>query len=195
MDITERKRGDGVRAADGLRPRFNHTAQVVTAGADLGFGSSFLLGGAVESGRLSAKVAAGAGNFAVEDNGGRLYGVWQGGPASLVVDAGYGVIGLKGIHRTTAFGGFQTNGKGSGTHLGAELIKESMGLRLAHVPYNGGGPAVQAVLSAQTPIGFSALPPAVPLLQRKASQVLGTGGKAASQITSSTCTTAMMPST
>jgi outer membrane lipase/esterase len=113
--------GDGVRAADGLRPRFNHTAQVVTAGADLGFGSSFLLGGAVESGRLSAKVAAGAGNFAVEDNGGRLYGVWQGGPASLVVDAGYGVIGLKGIHRTTAFGGFQTNGKGSGTHWGAGL--------------------------------------------------------------------------
>jgi hypothetical protein len=38
-----------------------------------------------------------------------------------VVDAGYGVIGLKGIHRTTAFGGFQTNGKGSGTHWGAGL--------------------------------------------------------------------------
>ena len=29
------------------------------------------------------------------------------------------------------------------------------------MPYNGGGPAVQAVLGAQVPIGFSALPPAV----------------------------------
>jgi tripartite-type tricarboxylate transporter receptor subunit TctC len=32
------------------------------------------------------------------------------------------------------------------------------------VPYNGGAPAVQAVLSNTTPIGFATLPPAYPLI-------------------------------
>ena len=41
-------------------------------------------------------------------------------------------------------------------------MKLRLQLDLTHVPYNGGGPAVQAVLAGQVPIGFSALPPAVP---------------------------------
>ena len=41
-------------------------------------------------------------------------------------------------------------------------MTKTMGVNLQHVPYNGGGPAVQAVLAGQVPIGFSALPPAVP---------------------------------
>lgn len=57
---------------------------------------------------------------------------------------------------------YASPGGGTGPHLSAELLKLRAQLNLQHVPYNGGGPAVQAVLASQVPIGFSALPPAVP---------------------------------
>jgi uncharacterized protein YhjY with autotransporter beta-barrel domain len=38
---------------------------------------------------------------------------------ALALDGAYGTIRIKGVHRTTAMGGFQTNGGGSGTHWGA----------------------------------------------------------------------------
>jgi tripartite-type tricarboxylate transporter receptor subunit TctC len=57
---------------------------------------------------------------------------------------------------------YASPGGGTGPHLSAELLKLREKLNLQHVPYSGGGPAVQAVLSGQVPIGFSALPPAVP---------------------------------
>lgn len=57
---------------------------------------------------------------------------------------------------------YASPGAGIGPHLSAELLKLRAKLSMQHVPYNGGGPAVQTVLSSQVPIGFSALPPAVP---------------------------------
>jgi tripartite-type tricarboxylate transporter receptor subunit TctC len=57
---------------------------------------------------------------------------------------------------------YASPGAGTGPHLSAELIKLRAQIAIQHVPYNGGGPAVQAVLSGQVPLGFSALPPAVP---------------------------------
>ena len=57
---------------------------------------------------------------------------------------------------------YASPGPGTGPHLSAELMKLRLQLDITHVPYNGGGPAVQAVLAGQVPIGFSALPPAVP---------------------------------
>jgi uncharacterized protein YhjY with autotransporter beta-barrel domain len=38
---------------------------------------------------------------------------------SLAIDGDFGNIDTKGIHRTTALGGFQTNGKAGGDHWGA----------------------------------------------------------------------------
>ena len=60
---------------------------------------------------------------------------------------------------------YASPGSGTGPHLSAELLKLRAQIDIAHVPYNGGGPAVQAVLASQVPIGFSALPPAVPLIK------------------------------
>ena len=57
---------------------------------------------------------------------------------------------------------YASPGAGTGPHLSAELLKLKMNLDIAHIPYNGGGPALQAVLGNQVPIGLSALPPAVP---------------------------------
>lgn len=60
---------------------------------------------------------------------------------------------------------FGSVGKGSGTHLGAELIKESMGLRLAHVPYNGGPAVVNALLGDQVQMALLPASTVMPLVQ------------------------------
>jgi tripartite-type tricarboxylate transporter receptor subunit TctC len=57
---------------------------------------------------------------------------------------------------------YASPGGGTGPHLSAELLKLKMNLDMPHIPYNGGGPALQAVLGNQVAIGLSALPPAVP---------------------------------
>jgi tripartite-type tricarboxylate transporter receptor subunit TctC len=54
------------------------------------------------------------------------------------------------------------SGLGTTPMLATELFKLSFKLDATSVPYNGGAPAVQAVLSNQTPIGFATLPPAYP---------------------------------
>ena len=60
---------------------------------------------------------------------------------------------------------YASPGGGTGPHLSAELLKLKMNLDITHIPYNGGGPALQAVLGNQVPIGLSALPPAVPQIK------------------------------
>ena len=113
------KYGTGNRVADGLRPKFDYDAQVVTAGVDGRISDGVTVGGALDTARLVAKVSAGRGGFTLEDQAGRLYGQWRGGPIAFSIDANYGVASVKGAHRTTAFGGFQSSGKTSGTHWGA----------------------------------------------------------------------------
>lgn len=111
--------GDGNRDADGYRQKFAYTAQVFTAGADVRISDGFLFGGSINSGRLTAKLSSAGGNYKMEDLTGRVFGVWRGGPVSLAIDGDFGNIDTKGIHRTTALGGFQTNGKAGGDHWGA----------------------------------------------------------------------------
>lgn len=113
--------GDGNRGAEGLRPKFAFDASVVTAGADLKLGEGFLVGGAINRGELDATASSGRGTFGVETGTGRLYGLWQGGPVSLLVDASYGTVRIKDIARTTAFGGLAARGKTSGDTWGAGL--------------------------------------------------------------------------
>ncbi len=110
--------GSGDRVADGWRPKFSYDAQVVTAGVDGRVSDGTTLGGALSTARLAASVSAGGGNFTLEDQAGKLYGQWHGGPLAFSIEGDYGVASVKSAHRTTAFGGFQTNGKTSGTHWG-----------------------------------------------------------------------------
>ena len=53
---------------------------------------------------------------------------------------------------------------GSTPHLGAELFKQTFGLDLVMVPFTSAGLAVNAVLSNQPSIGFTALPPTIGLI-------------------------------
>ena len=57
---------------------------------------------------------------------------------------------------------YASPGNGTGPHLSAELLVLKAGIDIKHIPYNGGGPALQAVLGNQVPFGLSALPPAMP---------------------------------
>jgi tripartite-type tricarboxylate transporter receptor subunit TctC len=51
-------------------------------------------------------------------------------------------------------------GQGSTPHLTAELLQLKAGIPVENIPYNGAGPAIQALLAKTTPVGITALPPA-----------------------------------
>ena len=67
---------------------------------------------------------------------------------------------------------YASPGGGTGPHLSAELLKLKMNLDIAHIPYKGGGPALQAVLANQVSIGLSAIPPAAPQVKAGALRAL-----------------------
>src|SRR5215813_10709803 len=60
---------------------------------------------------------------------------------------------------------FASAGSGTTPHLSGELFKLSYGLDLVHVPFNGAGPAIQSAVGGHTPIAFTALPPAAPMVR------------------------------
>ena len=49
---------------------------------------------------------------------------------------------------------YASGGVGSGQHLAGELFKSRAGINVTHVPYKGGPPAVVAVASGESEIGF-----------------------------------------
>jgi len=53
---------------------------------------------------------------------------------------------------------------GTTPHLGGELLKLAFGLDLVAVPFNGAAPAITSTVQGQTPIAFTALPPATELV-------------------------------
>jgi tripartite-type tricarboxylate transporter receptor subunit TctC len=70
-------------------------------------------------------------------------------------------------------GKFNYGSPGAGTtpHLSGELLRLSLGLDIAHIPYTGAGPVVQAVLANQVTTGITAVPPMAPHI--KAGSVRG----------------------
>lgn len=56
-------------------------------------------------------------------------------------------------------------GIGSGNYLAGELFKSVAGVDILHVPYQGGGPALMAVLSNEVNIFFAPIPTVLPSIQ------------------------------
>lgn len=52
---------------------------------------------------------------------------------------------------------FASSGNGSAQHLAGALFESAAGLRLTHIPYRGGGPALNDVISGQVPLFFGNL--------------------------------------
>jgi len=60
---------------------------------------------------------------------------------------------------------FASSGNGSAPHLAAVLFLRLAGVDMVHVPYKGGGPAVQSVLAGDTQLSFATPPSVLPLVQ------------------------------
>ncbi len=72
---------------------------------------------------------------------------------------------------------YSTPGIGNGQHLAAELFATKAGIPLLHVPYKGGGPALNAVLGGEVQITFPAVTVGAPHVKAGKLRALGfTGG-------------------
>jgi tripartite-type tricarboxylate transporter receptor subunit TctC len=56
---------------------------------------------------------------------------------------------------------FASSGAGSSAHLAGELFMSMAGVKMNHVPYKGGGPAVVALLGGEVSVGFATTPSVV----------------------------------
>jgi tripartite-type tricarboxylate transporter receptor subunit TctC len=61
---------------------------------------------------------------------------------------------------------YSSAGAGTQAHLAGEQFRLSLGLDLVHVPYNGGGPAILAVVGNHTPIGFTSPAASIPQIKQ-----------------------------
>jgi tripartite-type tricarboxylate transporter receptor subunit TctC len=73
---------------------------------------------------------------------------------------------------------YASPGHGTKSHLAAELLKLRAGINMVHVPYRGGGPAVQAVVASTTQVGSVALAPVEPLIKGGQLRALAVTGAA-----------------
>jgi len=68
---------------------------------------------------------------------------------------------------------YASAGNGSPFHLAAELFKLESGVNIVHVPYQGGGPAITAVLGGQVQLTFGNLLAVLPLVRSGKLNALG----------------------
>jgi tripartite-type tricarboxylate transporter receptor subunit TctC len=60
---------------------------------------------------------------------------------------------------------FSTAGVGATSHMATELLMNMAGIRMTHVPYKGGGPSAQALISGETAVSFVDVITALPQAQ------------------------------
>lgn len=60
---------------------------------------------------------------------------------------------------------YGTGGTGSSTHFASELFNQMAGVRMTHVPYKGGAPALNDLLGGQIQIMIGEAPPIIPHLK------------------------------
>ena len=60
---------------------------------------------------------------------------------------------------------YATSGNGSAPHLGAALFTQLTGVQMTHIPFRGGGPAIQSVIAGDTQLTFGTPPSVLPMMQ------------------------------
>src|SRR5689334_15262366 len=71
---------------------------------------------------------------------------------------------------------YASAGVGTTPHLAAELLKITAGINITHVPYQGAGPAMQAVLGGVVPLMCASLPGAHPSILAGTARALAVTG-------------------
>jgi tripartite-type tricarboxylate transporter receptor subunit TctC len=78
---------------------------------------------------------------------------------------------------------YASSGVGSTQHLAGELFQLTTGVKLAHVPYKGSGPAVIDLIAGHVVMNFDTMPPVLPhIRQGKMKALAVTTPKRASQL-------------
>jgi tripartite-type tricarboxylate transporter receptor subunit TctC len=67
---------------------------------------------------------------------------------------------------------YASSGVGSANFLAAELFKSMIGVDIVHVPFQGGGQAIAGVMSGQTQMLFTTMPPSLPQVRAGKLRVL-----------------------
>ena len=57
---------------------------------------------------------------------------------------------------------FSSGGQGTVQYMGGELFAQGAGIKMLHVPYKSGGPAIQAIMAGEVDMGFGNLPALTP---------------------------------
>lgn len=60
---------------------------------------------------------------------------------------------------------FSSSGNGSAPHLGGVLFNQIAGVSMVHVPFKGGGPAMQSVIAGDTQLSFATPPSVLPFIK------------------------------
>ncbi len=72
---------------------------------------------------------------------------------------------------------FASSGQGSSQHIAAMLFQQATGVKMTHVPYKGGGPAMVDVMAGQVPTFFGNIASTLPSIQGGKLKALGIAGK------------------
>jgi tripartite-type tricarboxylate transporter receptor subunit TctC len=104
-------------------------------------------------------------------------GLYGGVPNLLVVHPS---VPAKNIHELVAYAkanpgklNYASNGNGTSSHLAAEMLKSVAGITMTHVPYKGGGPAMQDLIGGQVNMLFDQMPAVLPQVQGERVRPLG----------------------
>jgi len=60
---------------------------------------------------------------------------------------------------------YATSGNGSAPHLGAAYFSQVADVKLVHIPFRGGAPAIQSVVAGDTQLTFGTPPSVLPMIQ------------------------------
>ncbi len=90
-------------------------------------------------------------------------------PIVLVAHPGLGVSNVPDLVKLAKASpgkhNYATGGNGTHAHLATEMLKAQAGIDLVHVPYKGGGPALQGVIAGEVPLIVDNLQTALPHIQ------------------------------
>jgi tripartite-type tricarboxylate transporter receptor subunit TctC len=72
---------------------------------------------------------------------------------------------------------YGSSGVGSGHHIVGELLKQKTGIDMVHVPYRGGGPAIQDLVAGNIQVSFGTLPALLPHAQAGTIRIIASAEK------------------
>ena len=98
-------------------------------------------------------------------------------PLIIAVNTGLGITNMRELiaaaKKSPGKFNFASSGNGSAPHLAGVLFARIAGVDMVHVPFKGGGPAMQSVVAGDTQMTFGTPPSVLPLVQAGRLRALG----------------------